>query len=188
MWDMSPCTLAGLLLNVNWLSLIDRFPECSLCSASVDNCYSHTKQGALWFSCSREALEEIREVEAWGLVRLRSWVAWSKLERGWVWWLMPIILAPWKFEIGRTVLSDQPEQGVHKIPSQPMAGCGGTYLSSQICRGNINRRISVQVGPCTKWDLISKINNAKRAGRVTEVVKHLPSKYKTLSSTPGTNK
>jgi hypothetical protein len=49
-------------------------------------------------------------------------------------------------------------------------------------QGNTNRRITVQASPGKKWDPISKTT------RVTEIVGHLPSKHKALSSNLGTAK
>jgi hypothetical protein len=54
------------------------------------------------------------------------------------------MLATQEVEIRRIIVQDQPEQKVHKIPYQPMAGCGGLYLSSQLWRGSISRRVTVQ--------------------------------------------
>jgi hypothetical protein len=46
--------------------------------------------------------------------------------------------------------------------------------------------IPFQASPSIKRDHISKITKAKRAGIVAEVVKHLPSRHKVLSSTSRT--
>jgi hypothetical protein len=53
---------------------------------------------------------------------------------------------------------------------------------------SINRRIAVQPGPDIKRDPISKTANTKRAGGVAQVIAHLPSNHKALSSIPGTAK
>jgi hypothetical protein len=47
---------------------------------------------------------------------------------------MPVILATCggggeAVKIGRIVVLEQPKQKATEIPSQPIAGCGGTYLS-----------------------------------------------------------
>jgi hypothetical protein len=50
-------------------------------------------------------------------------------------WLKLIILAIQEAEIGKIVFLGQPRQKVWEIPSQPMAGLGGTvHLSSQLGR------------------------------------------------------
>jgi hypothetical protein len=49
------------------------------------------------------------------------------------------------------------------------------------------RRNWVQAGPDLQ-DPIRKIAKAKRAGSVVQGVEHLPSKHKTLSSNPNTEK
>jgi hypothetical protein len=43
--------------------------------------------------------------------------------------------------------------------------------------GSINREIIVQEGLGKKWDLISKVSTAKRAGGIAQVVEHLPDKW-----------
>jgi hypothetical protein len=45
-------------------------------------------------------------------------------------------------------------------------------------RENTNRRIAVLAGSSIKQDAISKITSTKRAGGITQVVEHLPSKAK----------
>jgi hypothetical protein len=50
--------------------------------------------------------------------------------------------------------------------------------------GSINRRIVVQAGPSIKQDSIPKITKTKKAGDMADVVDHLPSKNKALSTTP----
>jgi hypothetical protein len=47
-----------------------------------------------------------------------------------------------------------------------------------------NRQIMVQAGHSVKRDPISKLTNTKRAGDVTEVADHLPSKHQALSLIP----
>jgi hypothetical protein len=51
----------------------------------------------------------------------------------------------------------------------------------QTIPGSTNMRIAVEAGPDIKQDAISKITNTKRAGRVAQVVKCLPSKHKAPS-------
>jgi hypothetical protein len=53
-------------------------------------------------------------------------------------------------------------------------------------QGNTNRRIVVQTSPGIKQDPISKLNNAKRAGRVSQGVEYLLNKYEAPGSTPST--
>jgi hypothetical protein len=40
-------------------------------------------------------------------------------------------VATWEARIQRIMVPGQPRKIVHKTPSQPTAGCGGTCLSSQ---------------------------------------------------------
>jgi hypothetical protein len=79
------------------------------------------------------------------------------------------------------MISGQPRQKVHEIPSQPMVGCIGASLSSQLLEGSTNRKIVVQVSLVINQDPISKITNAKWVGGLAQVVEHLPSKFKALS-------
>jgi hypothetical protein len=51
-----------------------------------------------------------------------------------------------------------------------------------------NQKIAVQDGRSIKWDPISKVINAKSAGGLAQVVVHLSSKHKALSSTLSTIK
>jgi hypothetical protein len=44
---------------------------------------------------------------------------------------MPGIPGTWETKIGRIVVQGQPRQSVHETLCQPVAGHGGTYLSSQ---------------------------------------------------------
>jgi hypothetical protein len=48
--------------------------------------------------------------------------------------------------------------------------------------GMINRSVVVHAGPGKKQDAIPKLTKAKRAGWLGQVVEHLPSKCKILSS------
>jgi hypothetical protein len=50
-------------------------------------------------------------------------------------------------------------------------------------QGSTNRRIMVQTGQGTKQDTVLKVTSIKRAGRVGQVVKYLPSKHEALNST-----
>jgi hypothetical protein len=60
---------------------------------------------------------------------------------------------------------------------------GAVYIQVILAtRGSINRRITDQANPGIKRDPISKTINANRAGGVTQVVEHLPSKHKAPSS------
>jgi hypothetical protein len=59
-----------------------------------------------------------------------------------------------------------------------MAGCGSEYLSSM--QRNVDRMIAVH--PSIKKDPILKITKIKRADGMTQVIEHLPSKCKALSS------
>jgi hypothetical protein len=56
-------------------------------------------------------------------------LAWGQAQ-----WLMTIIPATWEVEAKRITVRGQTRQKVSKTPSQPIAGCGGVYLSSQLCR------------------------------------------------------
>jgi hypothetical protein len=70
--------------------------------------------------------------------------------------LSPIILATWEAEFGRIMVWGQSGPKIHKMPSQPMVGWGGTLLSSLVTWRSTNRRFVVQASPGIKWDLISK--------------------------------
>jgi hypothetical protein len=50
--------------------------------------------------------------------------------------------------------------------------------------GSSHQKIVVQVGLHITLNPISKATNAKRAGGIAQVVEHLPTKHKALSSTP----
>jgi hypothetical protein len=52
----------------------------------------------------------------------------------------------------------------------------------------MNRRIMVQASPDKNEGPIPKINKAKRAGSMAEVVDHLPSKHDTLNPNQSTIK
>jgi hypothetical protein len=47
-------------------------------------------------------------------------------------WLMPVIPATWEAEIGRIRVGGHPEQKLHEIPSQPIAGYVSVFLSFQL--------------------------------------------------------
>jgi hypothetical protein len=74
-----------------------------------------------------------------------------------------------------------------KSSQDPISNKGSTRWCEPVIPaswGSINRRFLVQPGPGIEGDPISKITNTKRA----PVVERLPSKCKTLSSTPNTTK
>jgi hypothetical protein len=47
---------------------------------------------------------------------------------------LPVILATWKAEIGRIVVTGQPEQKVNRTPYQPISGHSGVCLFAQLHR------------------------------------------------------
>jgi hypothetical protein len=50
-------------------------------------------------------------------------------------WLTPVILATWEAQIEGMIVpgqSRQKKKKVYETPSQPIAGCGGVHLSSQL--------------------------------------------------------
>jgi hypothetical protein len=70
-----------------------------------------------------------------------------------------VILATLEMEIGRTVVRGQPQQKVHKTPSQPVVGYDIVLLSSQLCG---EAQIGDHRPPDLKQNLMSKITNAKK--------------------------
>jgi hypothetical protein len=87
------------------------------------------------------------------------------------------------------VVQGQSGQKVHETPSQPMAESSRIYLLSKLHNEVKNRRIKVKASLNIKQDPISKITNAKRVGRVAQVVECLPSKHEVeLSSTSSIKK
>jgi hypothetical protein len=87
-----------------------------------------------------------------------------------VWWHSPVILAGSRFEAS-------PGKKFVRLPSQSMAECGGTHLSSQL---HGKHKYKNQWSRPT-WEK-SKTLSQKRAGNMVEVVECLPSKYEALSS------
>jgi hypothetical protein len=84
----------------------------------------------------------------------------------------------WKDHISRLTLTKSLQDLF-----QPMSGYGGTHLSSQLHWRNTNQKIVSQAGPVIiKWEPISKLTNTEITGGVAQVVEHLVSKYKALSS------
>jgi hypothetical protein len=53
--------------------------------------------------------------------------------------------------------------------------------------GSINRKMTIKVCLGIKRDPLSKINKAKRAGGVAQVVEHLPHNCEALNSNPNTH-
>jgi hypothetical protein len=63
----------------------------------------------------------------------------------------------------------------------------GIHLCHPSYVGSLNKKVSIQVSPViTMRPYLKKINKAKRAGSMAQVVEHLPSKWKTLNSIPST--
>jgi hypothetical protein len=58
-----------------------------------------------------------------------------RLKLGWVQWLKLVILASqrWETKIKRITFRDQSKQTVPKTSSQPIVGCDGVPMSSQLC-------------------------------------------------------
>jgi hypothetical protein len=56
---------------------------------------------------------------------------------------MPIILNTWEAEIQSIIAQGQSGKKAPKIPSQPIAGSGGTHLSLQATWESVIRRIKV---------------------------------------------
>jgi hypothetical protein len=80
----------------------------------------------------------------------------------------------WRITVPRPVQAKK--QGVMVTPVIP------------VMARRTNRRIKVHVDLGKKRDLLSKMTRIKRAMDMAQVVKHLPSKCKTLSSNPSTAK
>jgi hypothetical protein len=56
----------------------------------------------------------------------------KKRKVGQAWWLMTVIPAKQEAEIRKIIVQCQVGQKVSQSPSQPIAGCGGISLSSQL--------------------------------------------------------
>jgi hypothetical protein len=96
---------------------------------------------------------------------------------------MPIILATLEMEIRRITVQVQHRQKKFMKPHL------NHWLDMVVWCARVTPAIQGSTaGLGIKWDPILKIANAKRAGRVTQVVKSLPSKWKALSLTPSTGK
>jgi hypothetical protein len=103
---------------------------------------------------------------------------------------MPVILATWEAEI-RRITGSRPAW-TKKLARPPPISTNKLGIVVHSYRpsytGGIGRRISIQAGH--GWgklrDSISKITKAKRAGGEAQVVEHLPSKHKILSSNSST--
>jgi hypothetical protein len=77
--------------------------------------------------------------------------------------------------------SAKPAQGKSQWDPISTSGWLQAYYPSYLW-GSTNRRITDQTCPGVKQDPISKISSTKRAGEVTQVVEHLPSKHEAFSS------
>jgi hypothetical protein len=128
-------------------------------------------------------------------IRQRGWgrrILWSKTSLGYTFKLgsmpKPIIPTTQEVEIKRVTVPSQPGQKVYKIPSQRMIGYSCVCLSPQLYREAQIRGLQSRPAQTYSKILLQKINNAKRTGWVAQVVEHLPSKHKALSSTPSTTK
>jgi hypothetical protein len=77
-------------------------------------------------------------------------------------WLKAAILATWEVEIRRIRVGGQPQQKVHKIPSQPMNGVVVCVPVIPAIQGSTNRKILVQTSLGLKRGLISRVTNAKK--------------------------
>jgi hypothetical protein len=84
--------------------------------------------------------------------------------------------------------SSRPAQTKHSWGSVSASGWAWWHVSVNPALWGSTNRITVQASQDLKWDCISKITKAKRAGSVTQVVEYLSSKHKALSSTPNTTK
>jgi hypothetical protein len=78
----------------------------------------------------------------------------------------------------------QPREKVCKIPSQPMAGHDGAYLSSQLHEEVQTGRLQSRLAQIQSQTLPRKVRNAKRTVVVAQVIECLPGKCKALSSMP----
>jgi hypothetical protein len=125
-----------------------------------------------------------------GIACINSSIFFKLLSSSQVWWLIPVIPATLEAEIDwedcglRQVWS----KGI-KTPSQPIkAEYGSTCLKFQLC-GIHKYKDCIPGWPGHKmWEPVSKINKAKRARDMDQVVEHLHSKSKFLSSNSWTAK
>jgi hypothetical protein len=90
-----------------------------------------------------------------------------------------------RLRLGGIVIWGQLEQKVHKTLSQPMAGCGGVLLSSQLQGKPKIEKLWLTPARAYTWDGIWNIAKAKRAGGMVQGVKRWPSEHEALSSNPG---
>jgi hypothetical protein len=92
-----------------------------------------------------------------------------------------VILVIWEVGIKWITVWGQPGQKGSEIPILTNLDLMVlTCYPSQT--GGINERIMIQADLCKTWDLIPEITKAKRAGVMSQVVAHLTSKHKILSS------
>jgi hypothetical protein len=73
---------------------------------------------------------------------------------------------------------------MRRIKAEKKAGCGSAWLSSQLWWEALKDTVNADLDK--KQDPKFKIAGAKRAGGMAQVVKHLPSKNKVLSSNNST--
>jgi hypothetical protein len=57
------------------------------------------------------------------------------------WWLGPVILATQEVKLWRIAIQGQSRQKVVKTTSQPIAGCRGMHLPSQLLWEALTRRV-----------------------------------------------
>jgi hypothetical protein len=99
---------------------------------------------------------------------------------------MPVILDTWETEIAKIAVWGQPKQKFRDPFSTKKAGMVGHTWGPSF-KWAIDRRIAVPGQPRQKHKIPSeKYPTAKRAGGLPQVVEHLASKHRVLSSNPST--
>jgi aspartyl aminopeptidase len=72
----------------------------------------------------------------------------SRFNLNCVWWLT--LIALWEAKIGRIRVPAQHRQKIRETPSHPIAGYGGVYLSSWLCRRLSSGGLCFKVSPGKK--------------------------------------